>query len=88
MSVRDSDLQEDTPLAQKISPVASNLDSSILVISVKTEEDFVVRETLFLLNDKPFWSPCFLNFVIILTIDRRLLVDNVMQFRPNLPHYC
>lgn len=59
-------LQEDTPVAQKVAPVASDLDTPILVVSVKALEDLMMGEAVTLLRVDALWRPGSMDYVIVL----------------------
>lgn len=59
-------VEEDTPLAKEISTVANDLDTSVGVISVKSEEDLVVGQDWSLLYGNALGGPRSLNCVVVL----------------------
>lgn len=59
-------VEEDTPLAKEVSTVANDLDTSVGVISVKSEEDLVVRQDRSLFYGNALGGPRSLNCVVVL----------------------
>lgn len=59
-------VEEDAPLAEEISTVTNDLDTSVRVISVKSKEDLVMRQDRSLLYGNALGGPRSLNCVVVL----------------------
>lgn len=61
-------VEKHAPLAQEISTVTNNLDTSVSIISVESEEDLVMRQNRSLLDGNALGGPCSLNCIVILAL--------------------
>lgn len=64
-------VEEYAPLSKEVAAVANHLDTTIRVIAVETEENFVMGENLLLLYRDALGRPCSFNHVVVLIVANR-----------------
>lgn len=66
--VHQSLVEKHAPLAQEISTVTNDLDTSVSIISIESEKDLVMRQDRSLLDGNALGGPCSLNCIVVLTL--------------------